>query len=254
MQIHLIGIRDRHLITVVSVIKRLSLYEITLWGRDFVSVVRIRKSRYYGGFFKENIWEFLGTLETVRNREVSVPRGSTLNKWDSYSTAIVTYHFGQNHQFRKIARLDFSSFKKTTFFVRNKPNRTTGQTQVSKRYKNCIENIQIKDNIKLKCNSNNITFFFQACERAESSKSCNLIGSESGLYFTILPANPGGIVGSFIHKFVCCLWMSKNRHFQIIFLSKLALLLELAREKWILLFRQKIWRENQASKPGKQLK
>ena len=73
MQFHLIGIRDRHLITVVSVIKRLSLYEITLWGRDFVSVVRIRENRYYGGFFKKlNISEFLGTLETARNREESV--------------------------------------------------------------------------------------------------------------------------------------------------------------------------------------
>ena len=31
--------------------------------------------------------------------------------------------------------------------------------------------------------------FFQACERAESSKSCNLIASmKSGRYFTILPA------------------------------------------------------------------
>ena len=31
--------------------------------------------------------------------------------------------------------------------------------------------------------------FFQACERAESSKSCNLIGSmKSEWYFTILPA------------------------------------------------------------------
>ena len=49
--------RDRHLITVVSVIKRLSLYEITLWGRDFVSVVRIRESRYYGGFFLKKIYE-----------------------------------------------------------------------------------------------------------------------------------------------------------------------------------------------------
>ena len=30
---------------------------------------------------------------------------------------------------------------------------------------------------------------FQACERAESSKSCNLIGSmNSGRYFTVLPA------------------------------------------------------------------
>ena len=32
--------------------------------------------------------------------------------------------------------------------------------------------------------------FFRACEREESSKSYNLIGSESGRYFTILPANP----------------------------------------------------------------
>ena len=30
----------------------------------------------------------------------------------------------------------------------------------------------------------------------ESSKSCNLIGSESRRYFTILPTNTGGIVGS----------------------------------------------------------
>ena len=58
-----------------------------------------------------------------------------------------------------------------------------------------------------------IFIFFQACEWEESSKSCNLIGSESGRYFTILPANRGGIVGSFIHKFICCLWMSKNRDF-----------------------------------------
>jgi len=99
-----------------------------------------------------------------------------------------------------------------------------------------------------------IFIFFQACERAESSKCCNLIGSESGRDFTILPANPGGIVGSFIHKFVCCLWMSKNRHFQTIFLLKLALLLALATEKWIFLFRQKIWRENQASQLRKPLK
>ena len=48
VQIHLIGI---HLITVVSVIKRLSLYEFTLWGRDLLSVVRIIE----GFFFKENI-------------------------------------------------------------------------------------------------------------------------------------------------------------------------------------------------------
>ena len=41
----------------------------------------------------------------------------------------------------------------------------------------------------------------------ESIKSCNLIGSESGRYFTILPANPGGIVGTRIHKFV---WLVVN--------------------------------------------
>ena len=75
-----------------------------------------------------------------------------------------------------------------------------------------------------------VIIFFQACEWSESSKSCNLISSESGRYFTILPANPGGIVGSFTHKFGFCLWMSKNRHFQTIFLLKLKLLLALARE------------------------
>ena len=94
-------------------------------------------------------------------------------------------------------------------------------------------------------------YFFQACEQVDSSKSCDLIGSESGLYFTTLSAYPGGIFGSFIHKFVCCLWMHKNRHFQTLFLLKLALLLALAREKWISLFRQKIWRENQTRQPGK---
>ena len=46
--------------------------------------------------------------------------------------------------------------------------------------------------------------FFQACERAEFSKSCNLIGSESGRFFTILPANPGGIIGSLSYKFCLC--------------------------------------------------
>ena len=35
--------------------------------------------------------------------------------------------------------------------------------------------------------------FSQACKRAESSKSCNLIGSESGRYFTILPTSPSRI-------------------------------------------------------------
>ena len=35
----------------------------------------------------------------------------------------------------------------------------------------------------------------------------------SGRFFTILPVNPGVIVGCFIHKFVCCLWMSKTGDF-----------------------------------------
>ena len=65
----------------------------------------------------------------------------------------------------------------------------------------------------------------------------------------------GGIVGSFIHKFVSVLFVNElNRWFLTIFLLKLALLSVLAREKWILLFRQNIWRENQARQPGKPLK
>ena len=74
VQIHLIGIRDSpdHR----SVIKRLSLCEFTLWGQDLVSVVRIRESPYYRVY--EN---FVGTLGTVRNGEVSVPRGSTVYNW-----------------------------------------------------------------------------------------------------------------------------------------------------------------------------
>ena len=46
----------------------------------------------------------------------------------------------------------------------------------------------------------------------------------------------------------------QNRWFRTIFLLKLALLLALAREKWILLFIQNIWRENQASQLRKPLK
>ena len=68
-----------HLITAVSVIKKLTLYEFTLWGRDLVAVVRIRESPYYGGFFKKKVCDnFVGTLITVRYKEVSVTRGSTI--------------------------------------------------------------------------------------------------------------------------------------------------------------------------------
>ena len=37
-----------------------------------MSVVRIRESPYYRGFLKKIYENFVGTLETVRNREVSV--------------------------------------------------------------------------------------------------------------------------------------------------------------------------------------
>ena len=53
-----------------------------------------------------------------------------------------------------------------------------------------------------------------------------------------MPAYPGGIVGSFIHKFVCCLWMSKTVIFKLFFFAKLALLLALAGEKWQVPFAQ----------------
>ena len=57
-----------HLIPTASIIKRLSLYEFTLWGQDLESVVRIRESPYYRGSFLKKIYEnFVGTLETVRN-------------------------------------------------------------------------------------------------------------------------------------------------------------------------------------------
>ena len=55
----------------MSVIKKLTLCEFTLWGRDLVTVVRI-ESPYYRGFFKENTLKFVGTLEVARNGEVSV--------------------------------------------------------------------------------------------------------------------------------------------------------------------------------------
>ena len=44
-----------------------------------MSVVRITESPYYRGFFQKKIYEnFVGKLEVVRIREVSVPRGSTV--------------------------------------------------------------------------------------------------------------------------------------------------------------------------------
>ena len=49
------------------------------------------------------------------------------------------------------------------------------------------------------------TVFWELSVRRSRSKSRNLIGSENGRYFTILSANLGGIVGSFITSlFVVC--------------------------------------------------
>ena len=69
----------RTVIIGVSVIKRLSLYEFSLWGRDFVSVVRIIEGLYYRGYFyKECVGIFPGPRElSVSDRGVRV-RGSTV--------------------------------------------------------------------------------------------------------------------------------------------------------------------------------
>ena len=55
------------MITAVSVIKRLCLYEFTIWGRDLVSVVLVIEF-----VFKEIYENLVGTLKTVRNIEVAV--------------------------------------------------------------------------------------------------------------------------------------------------------------------------------------
>ena len=55
------------MITAVSVIKRLCLYEFTIWGRDLVSVVLVIEF-----VFKKIYENLVGTLKTVRNIEVAV--------------------------------------------------------------------------------------------------------------------------------------------------------------------------------------
>ena len=57
----------------------------------------------------------------------------------------------------------------------------------------------------------NVPMFFQACERAESSKSCNLIGYESGRYFTILPAIKPGWNRWQLHSQVCLLFVNEQK-------------------------------------------
>ena len=86
----------------MSVIKRLSLFEFTLWGRDLVSVVRIRESPYYGGFFLMKIYgDFVGTLETVRNRgirigEVRLYCNSVLVDFFSFFFPLIIFRYRPN--------------------------------------------------------------------------------------------------------------------------------------------------------------
>ena len=120
----------------MSVTKSLSLNEFTLWGRDSVSVVRIRESPYYRGGFLKKIYEnFVGTLETVCNRAVCTDRFDFKKLVISYSTVILTFYFGQNHPFRKTARLDFICFKKTTFSVQKNQMNNGSDSGVKKMQK-----------------------------------------------------------------------------------------------------------------------
>ena len=72
-----------------------------LWGRDLVSVVRIRESQYFRGFIWKKMYEnFVGTLETVRNREyVRTERIDCIGRWrNSFSS--VFYILSQNTPFK----------------------------------------------------------------------------------------------------------------------------------------------------------
>ena len=77
------------------------------------------------------------------------------------------------------------------------------------------------------CFLKNLYLFFSklASGRNPPNRTIWLV-PRAGSFLRLLPANPGGIVGSFIHKFVCCLWMSKTVIFNHFFF-KLALLLAL---------------------------
>ena len=80
MQIHFIGIRDSpdHRSVGNKEVKFIGI--CSLHGAETVSVVRIREGTYYRTFFfcKKIYENFVGTLETVRNRELSVLRGSSV--------------------------------------------------------------------------------------------------------------------------------------------------------------------------------
>ena len=62
----------------MSVIKRLSLYEFTFWAEIWCPLSVLEKVRIIEFLVKKIYENFVGTLESVRNIEVSVPRGSTV--------------------------------------------------------------------------------------------------------------------------------------------------------------------------------
>ena len=72
MQIHLIGIRDSldHRSVRNREVKFIRIY--SLGPRFSVRSVRVSKSPYYRGFLMKTYGNFVGTLETVRNRGVRI--------------------------------------------------------------------------------------------------------------------------------------------------------------------------------------
>ena len=102
------------------------------------------------------------------------------------------------------------------------------------------------------CEDNLLFFSKLASGRNPPNPAIWLVPRAGGILRSCPLTRAESLAASFTSLFVVV--NEQNRWFRTIFLLKLALLLALAREKWILLFRQNIWRENQASQPGKPLK
>ena len=54
-------------------------------------------------------------------------------------------------------------------------------------------------------------FFSKLSNGQNPTKSCNLVGSESGRYFTIVPANPAGRNRWQLHSQVCLLFVKEQK-------------------------------------------
>ena len=110
----------------MSVIKRLILCEFTLWGQDLASVIRIRESPCYRVFFffKKIHDNFVETLETVRNREVFVPRGSTviLLFFDSFSSCPILF-------FKYVLKIILSIISATILLIQTRWVRVRAEAQ-----------------------------------------------------------------------------------------------------------------------------